>query len=144
MAQVDEAVKSLQHFCRRSQQFKSQRSRSSQAWAGAPSAAREQSQIRASLEAVLLSAPKAMLSACLECLGYGSGELFDAAKEALGIFLAPGKTLPWRNGSVAVADPGSGAALVRQAVSRNAKLVSWLTSALQSTRGEVTSLSFPL
>lgn len=69
--------------------------------------------------------------ACLESLGYNSGELYEAALEALKAFL---KSNPQRrNGEVQPSD--AEACDLKRAAASHPKLPEWLGSELESSRG---------
>lgn len=72
-----------------------------------------------------------MLSACLEFLGYGSGELFDAAKDTVATFLSGGGGK--KNGAV-TEEPYRESLLLR-AVGDDSKLAAWVASAVTASAG---------
>jgi hypothetical protein len=93
----------------------------------------EESCIRQTLAVILEGCPRVILLACLESLGYGSGELFDAAMQTVRGFLAEGEEPQRRNGKAAAAREGG--SWILKAVEGDAKLLEWLAAAVQAMRG---------
>ena len=137
-------------YCRRIQQLKSKKRRGREAGrgpatengshAGAGSRAgssvrAEQDAIASSLATALQGAPRAVLEACLESLGYGSGELYEAAKDILAVFLKPPATPPMGEPRKQTAQ-GEGSNMVTRALEPDAKAAEWLRDTVQATLGE--------
>ncbi len=120
-------------MCRRSQQSKVRTKR-----AVSPT---EQACIQQTLADILAGCPRAILDTCLESLGYGSGELFEAAQQTMRGFLAEGAgEQPKRNGATKVPPAPEGGSWMLRAVAGDAKLREWLTSAVQGVKGATLGL----
>ena len=68
----------------------------------------------------------------MESLGFGSGELFEAAREEVTAFL---KSIPPKKNGLAHAELPADNLVVR-ALAGNAKLADWLVPQLQSLKGK--------
>lgn len=117
-----QAIRHSIFICRRSQQAKGR----SKSRGDAATAAAEGAVIKTALLSLLQDAPKAILEAVFESLGYGSGELFEAAKETLAAFVRP----PAGYGSY---DDDSSP--LEAALAADSDLASWLLATSQAFRG---------
>ena len=92
----------------------------------------EQGCIKTSLLQILGQSPRAILSDCFESLRLNSGELFEAAMEALKSFLPEGNHR--KNGEM-LAEVAEESKL-RQALKDHPQLSEWLAAELRTQRGK--------